>query len=77
MRVWQNTLEAQRVHRELSWVRLSWYAIASKTAQHGQSLDMTMDPVQMRKRVCERLLECCYSNGTFPTEVVLIVKRYR
>jgi len=74
-RVWEDTLEAQRVHRELSWVYLSTYALALRTAQHGQSLDMTVDSEEMRKRVCERLLEYFYSNGTFPSEIDLTTKQ--
>jgi hypothetical protein len=75
MRIWKNTLEAQRVHHELSWVKLTRYALALWAAQHGQSLDVTMNAAEMRKRVCKRLLESCYSNGTFPSEIDLTTKQ--
>lgn len=75
MKVWKDTLLAQRVHQELSWVKMGEYTLALRAAQHGQSLDRTMNSEEMRKRVCKRLLESCYSNGTFPTEVDLTTKQ--
>ncbi len=75
LRVWKDTLEAQQVHREHWWEKTFRYALALRAAQHGQSLDMTMDADQMRRRVRERLLNCFYSNGTFPTRLDLTTKQ--
>ena len=74
-RVWKDTLEAQEVHRELSWEKVMRYALALRAAQYGQSLDTTMNADQMRRRVRERLLKCFYSNGTFPTRLDLTTKQ--
>ena len=74
-RVWKDTLEAQRVHHELSWDKVAKYALALRTAQYGQSLDVTTDADKMRRRVKDRLLKCFYSNGTFPTQLDLTSKQ--
>ena len=74
-RVWKDTLEAQGVHQELSWEKVMRYALALRAAQYGQSLDVTMNAGQMRKRVLGRLLKCFYSNGTFPTRLGLTSKQ--
>ena len=74
-RVWKDTLEAQRVHHEPSWVKVARYALALRAAQYGQSLDVTMDADRMRSEVKDRLLKCFYSNGTFPTQLDLTSKQ--
>ena len=74
-RVWKDTLEAQQIHRELSWRKVWRYALALRAAQHGQSLDMTMNADQMRSKVRERLLKCFFSNGEFPDLIDLTTKQ--
>ena len=74
-RVWKDTLEAQQIHRELSWGKVWRYALALRAAQHGQSLDMTMNADQMRSKVRERLLKCFFSNGEFPELIGLTTKQ--
>ena len=74
-RVWKDTLEAQQIHRELSWEKVWRYALALRAAQHGQSLDMTMNADQMRSKVRERLLKCFFSNGEFPDLIDLTTKQ--
>ena len=74
-RVWKDTLEAQQIHRELSWGKVMRYALALRAAQHGQSLDMTMNADQMRSKVRERLLKCFFSNGEFPVLIDLTTKQ--
>lgn len=74
-RIWKDTLEAQRVHHELSWDKLARYALALRAAQYGQSLDVTMDANQMRRKVKARLLKSFYSNGTFPSRFEVTSKQ--
>ena len=75
LRVWKDTLEAQQIHRELSWRKVWRYALALRAAQHGQSLDMTMNADQMRSKVRERLLKCFFSNGEFPDSIDVTTKQ--
>lgn len=74
-RIWKDTLEAQRVHHELSWDKVARYALALRAAQHGQSLDVTMDANRMRREMKDRLLKSFYSNGTFPIRLDLTSKQ--
>ena len=63
------------MHHELSWDEVTRYALALRAAQHGQSLDVTMDANRMRREVKDRLLKSFYSNGTFPTRLDLTSKQ--
>lgn len=74
-RVWKDTFEAQQIHQELSWKKVRRYALALRAAQHGQSLDMTMNADEMRSKVRERLLKCFFSNGNFPDVIDLTTKQ--
>ena len=74
-RVWKDTFEAQQIHQELSWKKVRRYALALRAAQHGQSLDMTMNADEMRCKVRERLLKCFFSNGNFPDLIDLTTKQ--
>lgn len=74
-RIWKDTLEAQRVHRAISWDKVARYALALRAAQYGQSFDVTMDANRMRKEVKARLMKSFLSNGTFPTRLDLTSKQ--
>lgn len=75
MRIWNDTFEAQRVHRDISWVEIRQYALALRAIQHGKSLDMKLNPQQLKNGLRKYLVDCCYSNGTFPTRIDLTTKQ--